>query len=82
MDKRRTRSRSNRRREKRFNWTILAKITLIIGFVFLATFFSLLNMGNSNIINNVYINGIPVSTLSTEDAKNKLEKVTKEKCNL
>ncbi|MCI8273062.1 MAG: hypothetical protein HFJ55_03140 [Clostridia bacterium] len=79
MDKRRTRSRSNRRREKRFNWTILAKITLIIGFVFLATFFSLLNMGNSNIINNVYINGIPVSTLSTEDAKNKLEKVTKEK---
>lgn len=80
MDKRRSRSRNNRKRkEKKFNWTTVVKISLIFCVIFLATFFSILNMGSSNIINNVYINGISVSSLSTEEARNKLEPLLEEK---
>lgn len=79
MDKRHSRSRKNRKREKRFNWSIVIKAALVICIVALATFFSLLNMGSSNIINNVYINGVPVSALSTEEARNKLEPILQEK---
>lgn len=79
MDKRRSRGRNNRKKEKKFNWTIVIKITLLLCIIFIATFFSLLNIGSSNIINNVYINGISVSSLSTEEARNKLEPILKEK---
>ena len=79
MDKRRSRSRNKRKKEKKFNWTIVVKISLVFGLLFLATFFSILNMGSTNIINNVYINGISVSSLSTEEARNKLEPLLKEK---
>ena len=79
MDKRRSRSRNKRKKEKKFNCTIVVKISLVFGLLFLATFFSILNMGSTNIINNVYINGISVSSLSTEEARNKLEPLLKEK---
>ena len=81
MDKRRSRSRNSRKREKRFNWTLVAKLTVLLCIVFLATFFSVLNMGNTNIINNVYINNIPVSSLSREQAKNKLTSILDEQLN-
>ena len=79
MDKRRSRSRSNRKKEKRFNWTLVVKITILICIAFLATFFSLLNIGSTNIINNVYINSISVSSLSNEEARNKISPLLKEK---
>lgn len=78
MDKRRSRIRNNRKREKRFNWSIIFKVSILLCIVFLATFFSILNMGSTNIINNVYINGVSVSSLSTEEARNKLEPVLQE----
>ena len=78
MDKRRSRSRKNRKKEKKFNWTLVAQISAIFCIIFLATFFSILNMGNSRIINNIYINGISVSSLSTEEARNKLEPLLEE----
>ena len=81
MDKRRSRNRMNRKREKKFNWTTVVKITLILGVILLATFFSLLNIGSSNILNNVYINGIAVSSLSTEEARNKIQPLLDEKLN-
>ena len=78
MDKRRSRGRGNRKKEKKFNWTIVAKIALGFGVVFLATFFSILNLGNSNIMNNIYINGISVSALSTQEAREKIEPLLEE----
>lgn len=78
MDKRRSRIRNNRKREKRFNWSIIFKVSILLCIVFLATFFSILNIGSTNIINNVYINGVSVSSLSTEEARNKLEPVLQE----
>ena len=76
MDKRRFRNRNNKRKkEKKFNWSLVVKISILLCIIFLATFFSILNMGNSNIINNVYINGISVASLSTEEARNKLEPI-------
>lgn len=73
MDKRRLRARNNRKKLKSFNLSIIFKIAIILCIVLLATFFSLLNIGSSSIINNVYINGISVSALSREDAKAKVE---------
>lgn len=79
MDKRRSRSRNNRKREKKFNWSVIIKITILMCIIFLATFFSLLNIGSSHIINNVYINDVSVSSLSIEEARNKLEPILQEK---
>lgn len=79
MDKRRSRIRNNRKRIKKFNWSTIIKLTLLMCLIFIATFFSILNMGSSSIINNVYINGISVSALSTEDARNKIEPILNEK---
>lgn len=78
MDKRRSRIHNRRRREKKFNWTTILKISIAMCIVFLATFFSILNMGSTNIINNIYINDISVSTLSTEEARNKIEPIIEE----
>ena len=81
MDKRRLRSRNNRKKIKikKFNWNIILKFAIILCVIFISTFFSILNMGSSKIINNVYINGISVSSLSTEEARTKLEKAFNEK---
>ena len=81
MDKRRSRIRNNRKRIKNINWSIILKVTIGLFVVILATFFSILNIGNSHIINNIYINGISVSSLSTEEAKNKLEPILNERLN-
>ncbi len=79
MNQRRAKKRNNRNREKRFNWMFSIKIAILLCIIFLATFFSILNMGNKNIINNVYINGISVSALSKEDARNKLSSAIEKK---
>ena len=81
MDKRRSRSRNNRKKEKKINWILVSKIAVLFGIIFLATFFSILNIGSTNIINNIYINNISVSSLSTEEAKNKLTSTFKEQLN-
>lgn len=78
MNKRRSR-RNFIKREKKFNWTFVILIAILLCIAFLSTFFSILNMGSTNIINNVYINGISVSSLSTEEARNKLEPILEEK---
>lgn len=78
MDKRRSRSR-NRKKEKKFNWVIVSEIAILLCVIFLATFFSILNMGSTNIINNIYINGVSVSALSTEEARAKLEPILEER---
>lgn len=79
MDKRRIRNRNNKiRKEKKFNWSIIAKCMIVLFIIFLGSFFSILNIGNSNILNNVYINGISVSSLSREQAKEKLEPILNE----
>lgn len=79
MDKRRSRSHKNRKREKKFNWVIVANIAVVLCLIFLATFFSILNIGSTNILNNVYINGISVGSLSKEEAREKLETTMEEK---
>ena len=78
MDKRRSRTRNNRKKEKQFDWNILLTGSILICIVLLSTFFAILNIGSSSIINNVYINDISVSALSTEDAKQKLNSVIEE----
>ena len=67
MSKRRNRLRNRKKTIISFVPVFIA--TLIIGFLFLLTFLSLINMGNNKIIHNVYINGISVSSLSTSEAK-------------
>ena len=69
MNKRRNRGRSHSKIRKKVN-IYLIPLTLLI--LFLLTFLSLLNMGNSKILRNIYINNIPVSYLSQIDAKEKL----------
>lgn len=71
MNKRRNRGRSHSKIRKKTN-IYLIPLTLLILFLFLLTFLSLLNMGNSKILRNIYINNIPVSYLSQIDAKEKL----------
>lgn len=70
MSKRRNRLRNRKKTIISFVPVFIA--TLIIGFLFFLTFLSLINMGNNKIIHNVYINGISVSSLSTSEAKEKL----------
>ena len=69
MNKRRTRGRKHPPKEK---YIYIIPIALIILFLFLLTFLSLLNIGNSKILHNIYINNISVSSLSQTDAKEKL----------
>lgn len=64
----------NNKRNKVISFVPVIIAAIIIAFLFLLTFLSLMNIGNRKIINNVYINGISVSSLSTNEAKEKLEK--------
>lgn len=75
MDKRRKRNRNKKhfKINEKFNWTLLGKLTILLFIILLCTIFSILNFGNENIINNVYINDILISGLSREEAKEKLE---------
>lgn len=69
MNKRRNRSRNHPKTHKKSDIYIIPVILIIL---FLLTFLSLLNIGNSKILHNIYINNISVSSLSTNDAKEKL----------
>ena len=76
MSNRRQRTRNNRKKtniklDSSFIFKTIILIIIIIIFCFL-------NFGNTNIIRNVYINGIKVSSLSTEDAKNQIQPVLEE----
>ena len=53
--------------------------SLILVLAVFSTIFALLNISNSNIISGTKINGIDVSGLSKEDAKNKLKLIYEEK---
>ena len=53
-----------------------SNISLPITFlIFISVIFSLINIGNSKIIKNVYIGNIEVSGLSQEEAKEKIENI-------
>ena len=71
MNNRRNRGRTHPKTKKE-TYIYIIPIALIILFLFLLTFFSLLNIGNTKILHNIYINGISVSSLSQNDAKEKL----------
>ena len=71
MNKRRNRGR-NHVKIKKVSFVYLIPIALLVLLLLLLTFLSLLNMGNSKILHNIYINDISVSTLSPNDAKQKL----------
>lgn len=71
MNKRRNRGR-NHSKNKKENYIYIISIAIIVLFLFLLTFLSLLNMGNSKILHNIYINNISISSLSPNDAKEKL----------
>lgn len=73
-------SRRNRGRIKvkksRNHQKIIIISTIIITFlIFISVIFSLINIGNSKIIKNVYIGNIEVSGLSQEEAKEKIENI-------
>ena len=71
MNKRRNRGRIHIKAKKE-NYIYIISIAIIVLFLFLLTFLSLLNMGNSKILHNIYINNISISSLSPNDAKEKL----------
>ena len=76
-------SRRNRGRIKvkksRNHQKIIIISTIIITFlIFISVIFSLINIGNSKIIKNVYIGNIEVSGLSQEEAKEKIEYIIKQ----
>lgn len=71
MNKRRSRIRNHKKTEK-INFIYLIPLIVIIILLFLLTFLSLLNIGNTRILHNVFINGISVSSLSSIEAKEKL----------
>ena len=71
MSKRRSRGR-NHEKIKKVNFIYVISILIVLLILFFLTFLSLLNMGNSKILHNIYINGISVSSLSQNDAKEKL----------
>lgn len=79
MNKNRNRIRNNRKRAKLYNWKTIFKVAIILIIIFLCLIFSILNLGNTKIINNIYIAGIEVSSLSTEDARKKVELELEEK---
>ena len=68
MNKRRNRGRNH----KKINYNYLKFVLILFALLFLLTFLSLLNIGNSKILHNIYINDISVSGLSPNDAKEKL----------
>lgn len=57
---------------------VIPFIVLIILLGILSTIFALINMHNSNIIQGVFIQGVDVSNLSNEDAKNKINTIVNE----
>ena len=71
MSKRRSRGR-NHEKIKKVNFIYVISILIVLLILFFLTFLSLLNMGNSKILHNIYINNISVSSLSTNEAKEKL----------
>lgn len=71
MNKRRNRERYHKKINK-ISYIYIISITILILLLFLLTFLSLLNIGNSKILHNIYINNISVSSLSLDDAKEKL----------
>lgn len=73
MANRRGRSRNKPKKDKKISWSFIAKFAIILCILFLATIFSILNMGSTKIINNVYINDISVSALSNDEARTKLQ---------
>lgn len=57
---------------------ILPIFILILLILFFSTIFAIINMNNNNIINGVFIQGIDVSGLSTESAKQKVSSILSE----
>ena len=77
MNKRRSRSR-NVKKQYKLNFVPIIIFSIFLLLIFSAIMFSLLNIGSSNIVNNTYINGISVSSLTTQEAKDKLQVVFEE----
>ena len=71
MSKRRSRGR-NHEKIKKVNFIYVISILIVLLILFFLTFLSLLNMGNSKILHNIYINNISISSLSPNDAKEKI----------
>ena len=71
MSKRRNRGR-NHEKIKKVNFIYVISILIVLLILFFLTFLSLLNMGNSKILHNIYINNISISSLSPNDAKEKI----------
>lgn len=71
---RRTRKRNNKTKEKAYNKPILLTIgILLIVLAFISVIFSLINIGNKNVINRVKIGEVDVGGLSKEEATNKID---------
>lgn len=67
------------KKPKRNNKKIIIIVTIcIIVLAFLSTIFAIININNEKIIKGVYIQGMEVSNLTEEEAKNKLQQKAEE----
>lgn len=57
---------------------VIPLVVLIILIAILSTIFALININNTNIVDGVFIQGVDVSNLSVDDAKNKLNSIVNE----
>lgn len=71
MSNRRNRGRNSKKIKKVALIPIVIALVVVL-FFFLFIFLSLFNMGNSKIMKNVYINDVLVGSLTTEEAREKL----------
>lgn len=56
-----------------FNKFLIIPISILAILIIFSVIFSIINMGNNKILNNIYVRGIDVSNLTKEEAKDKLE---------
>lgn len=67
------------KKQHKINLFVLLPILIIVLLgLFFSTIFSIVNINNSNIVNGIFIQGIDVSGLSKEQAKEKVSKIINE----
>lgn len=69
---------SHKKRKKVILCTVIPISILIVLLLLLSTIFALININNNKIMNGVFIQGIDVSNLTVEEAKQKVSSIVKE----
>lgn len=69
---------SHKKRKKVILCTVIPVSSLIVLLLLLSTIFALININNNKIMNGVFVQGIDISNLTVEEAKQKVSSIVNE----